>query len=693
MIATKDVSAQIASYSLTMLGNSCDVETVATDVITYRETDPLLLAFLLAVKQREGLKSLDEADALMRKRIRLKRTDIGEIHGKQVEQMQEVVAAKMAGPFLRSVQETARRIAKRTDKPDPENAEKQAERIVKATFDLEKANLEIFTAAAETLPVVFAAGVMAELVILEAVKGSKQTSAQEIAQRLEIDTALLPFSIGRMPEWLLEAAREASAEAFAQDYWQDIGETTRDDIQVTARQGIEDGLSMRKVAALIAEKHGGLYSKTRAMRVARTETPHMLLAGHAKGISQLEEETGFPIGKEWLSAFQTFTRPSHKALDSKRTKDAKGMFTLNGVQTPWPAHTNLPAKDRVNCLCNIISTVSADGLEDVSQAAEAELTGEPKSPVDTAEERRLAMLKAVKGGKKDRDSSNKRLAQLEKETIADFERLSPLEQKQWTGKLTEPEKKELDELKSKADKRRKEMQAIKNGDVVLSDKDRRKAHEALFLPKDQQTKLDANFMTGKFSDEYKKKANEAVDFLGKLTRKSGADANNVQFHASKQRRAGQVAGKGKDAGVHINEAVDGKVFVHEVGHHLQEHLPGASERVNEFLRSRTSGTKSVDMKKKFGGYGADEKGNPDDFLKSFSRDKSLKFGDAAKKGATSRDKTAAENAAYMGKTYEGGQTEVLSMGLEMLHENPIQLAERDPELFNFVLGVLDGTNR
>ncbi len=398
MIATKDAPAQIASYSLRMLGSSCDVESVTIDAITYRATDPLLLAFLLAVKQREGLESLDEADALMRKRIRLKRTDIGEIHGKQVEQMQEVVAAKMAGPFLRSVKETARRIAKRTDKPDPDNAEKQAEKIVKATFDLEKANLEIFTAAAETLPVVFAAGVMAELVILEAVtdKASKRTTAQEIAQRLEIDTALLPFSIGRMPEWLLEAARESLGEAFAQDYWQDIGKTTRNDIETTVQDGIERGLSMRKVAAAIVEKHGGLYSMTRAMMVARTETPNALLGGHAAGISQLEEEAGFPIGKEWLSAFQTFSRGSHTAKDGSRTKTANGMFTLNGVRIPWPAHTNLPAKDRVNCLCNMISDVTADSLEGVSRAAEAELTGEDEPSLVDELENRSADIKKMK---------------------------------------------------------------------------------------------------------------------------------------------------------------------------------------------------------------------------------------------------------------------------------------------------------
>ena len=45
---------------------------------------------------------------------------------------------------------------------------------------------------------------------------------------------------------------------------------------------------------------------------------------------------------------------------------------------------------------------------------------------------------------------------------------------------------------------------------------------------------------------------------------------------------------------------------------------------------------------------------------------------------------------YMGKIYNDGATELLSMGLEMLYRNPTKLAREDPELFNLILKIING---
>lgn len=370
--------ARMASYCLTALGVKFDHDVLTADVMEANEitkAPPIGIGLLVAYKHQNSVPDCATAARELSNLLaseekqpveisRLKRTDIGEIHGKQVETMQEVVAKKLAAHFRKSVRDTANRIAKRSDKPQAENAEKQAETIIKATFNLEDARKDLFERASKILPVVFAAGAMAELEIGVAV--DKQTTAEEIAARLEIDTALLSsqgVTIGRMPDWMLGAAREEMGEMFAQDYWQEVDETTRDDIQRTLEQGIEDGLSMKKLAKAINEKHGGLYSLTRAIRVARTETPNALLAGHNATLDQLEEDTGLKIGKEWIAAFQTFSRGSHLALDGTQTKTADGKFDLNGVKIPWPAHYDLPAKDRINCLCNFVSVIAADQLE------------------------------------------------------------------------------------------------------------------------------------------------------------------------------------------------------------------------------------------------------------------------------------------------------------------------------------------
>ena len=43
---------------------------------------------------------------------------------------------------------------------------------------------------------------------------------------------------------------------------------------------------------------------------------------------------------------------------------------------------------------------------------------------------------------------------------------------------------------------------------------------------------------------------------------------------------------------------------------------------------------------------------------------------------------------YCGKIYQGGGTEILSMGLEEIFDNAIEFSEKDPEYFNFVLDVI-----
>jgi hypothetical protein len=106
------------------------------------------------------------------------------------------------------------------------------------------------------------------------------------------------------------------------------------------------------------------------------------------------------------------------------------------------------------------------------------------------------------------------------------------------------------------------------------------------------------------------------------------------------------------------------------------------------LRKRTGGEKAVSFQKTFRGYGygRDEEGSPDDFEKSFK--------------AVFPEVDARRYAHYAGKKYKEkpfgasskylASTEVYSMGLELLHENPAKFAKTDPEWFNLVSGIATG---
>ena len=51
------------------------------------------------------------------------------------------------------------------------------------------------------------------------------------------------------------------------------------------------------------------------------------------------------------------------------------------------------------------------------------------------------------------------------------------------------------------------------------------------------------------------------------------------------------------------------------------------------------------------------------------------------------------HAFYTGKEYPDKATEIVSMGLELLYEDPYNFAKADPEFFDFIMGILDGELR
>lgn len=93
----------------------------------------------------------------------------------------------------------------------------------------------------------------------------------------------------------------------------------------------------------------------------------------------------------------------------------------------------------------------------------------------------------------------------------------------------------------------------------------------------------------------------------------------------------------------------------------------------EFVTLRTQVEPRVHLKTKFPyrNFDPDEFGAADGWLKLFPHNPS--------------------SAYYIGKSYPSGDTECLSMGLQLLYTNPVLFATEDPEYFRLILGVLMGT--
>jgi hypothetical protein len=277
--------------------------------------------------------------------------------------------------------------------PNPANADEQAKVVLDAVFDSAKWVEDLQQEAAGPLIWAFVEGAQTEIAVTSArlaekaenvfpfvtpISGEKRATAAEIAQRLGYE---IPdgAAFDELPEWLRVAAWDELQETFGEPYWQKVPETTRDDVERTLRDGIRDGYSVPKLAKEIKAIRGPTYALWRGTNTARTEVSHALNGGHSAGISQLQQETGLRIDVEWLSVLGSTTRESHAALDGKTVRQGEN-FNLSGYMIPWPAHRSLPAGERINCQCTVLSAPSLDAA-----ATEAITAVPPQLPKMTTE--------------------------------------------------------------------------------------------------------------------------------------------------------------------------------------------------------------------------------------------------------------------------------------------------------------------
>jgi hypothetical protein len=209
----------------------------------------------------------------------------------------------------------------------------------------------------------------------------------------------------------------------------------------------------------------------------------------------------------------------------------------------------------------------------------------------------------------------------------------------------------------------------------LLDKKRQASAKALLVDDPTETKpqLSTSIVS---SRERKKQANDAIKFVnGVLSQtvetQGGADPYKkamVHFRdifeaspAATDRRAYYSSA----ANAVVTDKSDGySTYVHEIGHHIEYTYPYIHQKALEFLEHRTAGEVPKPLAQIFPNSGYD----PSEM--------------------TTRDKF---KHPYIGKRYPNDRsTEVISMGLQYMSEDPELFAKDDPEYFNFIIGVLRG---
>ena len=201
-----------------------------------------------------------------------------------------------------------------------------------------------------------------------------------------------------------------------------------------------------------------------------------------------------------------------------------------------------------------------------------------------------------------------------------------------------------------------------------------------------RAELDLDIPTSLSSKKTGATAKQAAKFLNRITHKSvtggktkvriretaKAIDGDREYYKPKEIVGGQV----QPGAAFLNGKTPVQTAVHELGHHLEyesdQHL------VRGFLLKRTQGEAANALVDKFP---IPQGIKPEDWYGHLE----VTWEDEFWKALNSR-----LNGCYAAKYYENGATEIIAMGVELLHLNPIAFAQRDPEYFRFIISFLRG---
>ena len=232
----------------------------------------------------------------------------------------------------------------------------------------------------------------------------------------------------------------------------------------------------------------------------------------------------------------------------------------------------------------------------------------------------------------------------------------------------------IDDLDKAIEKEKFLHQRITEKVLSVDPKKRIACHVEYSKKKIMRSDLNGDLITTVVRDKPDARLQDAKRFLQNITSKNiGAEVVKVEVNVMPgARRAFHSKGDHIGSGVFVGEKSGTSTYVHEIAHRIESELPDVKAKCSAFqkMRIERSGKPSVNLLEKFpdSNYGASEVGNPDDWEKLFGE----------------------KNAHYVGKSYADGQSELLSMGLQKLYEDPEAFAYKDPEFFDFLVGLLRG---
>lgn len=429
--------------------------------------------------------------------------------------------------------------------------------------------------------------------------------------------------------------------------------------------------------------------KWRARRIAQTEASRAVHAAQ----EQAAAESGVVAGWEWLLSSDACEKCLEVASKAKYVKLGTP-FARNG-DGPYGTIKFPPLHPHCNCTCLEVLTPEFGGPKDVdwAQPVTPDTTRPEPAPVPpptpsatpsstptpprapkpaTPDLKALPIDEAIKAWKKG-DAMVKAIQrigtkrEIARKAIEKAEKAYNQAFKRYAGSLGTDKEAELKKRAVEANQKVSEARA--RFDAMPHP---REGLASILKPKNPVT-FDSVYKPDLDID--RSRIVEAQDFLAKIT--EGQPNLRMIYKKSNINRAYCAFLRG-DVGYPVVGLVarnPSGIVVHEIGHALENSNPGWADRAHEFRAYRVRGETPRSLQRLFPGYnfGKSEVACKDDFEKVYG------------KGSAS--------AYYAGKDYGSIATEITSMGLQELYDDPIRLATKDPEWCKFLLGMLSGDLR
>jgi len=131
-----------------------------------------------------------------------------------------------------------------------------------------------------------------------------------------------------------------------------ITESLANRISSAIEIGRSDNLTLQQIAKLVSDKFLPI-SRSRAALIARTETHNAASFASNSYHLQVQQDLGTKMLKQWVSANDERTRPSHSQA-SGQIVDMEESFIVGGVPMKYAGDSAGGAKNVVNCRCVIV---------------------------------------------------------------------------------------------------------------------------------------------------------------------------------------------------------------------------------------------------------------------------------------------------------------------------------------------------